>query len=241
MRPQVAGESLQHSIKHPYSDREGAPTVSTPETAPTTFFMAREEDLDKREIPSDGSDSAMNYGVQSLADTIGGIIEESSSEENKQAVKKHVSPKKGNKCAQEGSFTSHHVTNSSIHQSPAHPLARRSPVLTSQPMTPLSSVSPYPGSSLPSSPKSTSSKSFRPSDEDSMDETGSQAIMYSAEEQQNETVAALEESMPQLIMPSLKMPSRRPFTERGRNIGRLKILLAGDTGMFLQYLLLYLL
>jgi hypothetical protein len=31
----------------------------------------------------------------------------------------------------------------------------------------------------------------------------------------------------QLIMPSLTMPDRRPFTERGKSMGRLKILVAG--------------
>lgn len=37
-------------------------------------------------------------------------------------------------------------------------------------------------------------------------------------------------SPPQLIMPTLTMPSRRPFTARGKNVGRLKILIAGDSG-----------
>ncbi|KAJ8127985.1 hypothetical protein O1611_g5653 [Lasiodiplodia mahajangana] len=38
-------------------------------------------------------------------------------------------------------------------------------------------------------------------------------------------------SAPQLVMPSINMPSRRPFTETGRNLGRLKILLAGNSGI----------
>ncbi|CAK7228069.1 hypothetical protein SBRCBS47491_006779 [Sporothrix bragantina] len=38
-------------------------------------------------------------------------------------------------------------------------------------------------------------------------------------------------SAPQLIMPSIKMPSRRPFTEAGKNMGRLKVLIAGDSGL----------
>ncbi|KAL1913588.1 hypothetical protein Sste5344_000551 [Sporothrix stenoceras] len=38
-------------------------------------------------------------------------------------------------------------------------------------------------------------------------------------------------SAPQLIMPSIKMPSRRPFTETGKNMGRLKVLIAGDSGL----------
>jgi len=36
---------------------------------------------------------------------------------------------------------------------------------------------------------------------------------------------------PQLIMPSIKMPSRRPFTDQGKTIGRLKVLIAGDSGI----------
>ncbi|KXJ97722.1 Septin-domain-containing protein [Microdochium bolleyi] len=36
---------------------------------------------------------------------------------------------------------------------------------------------------------------------------------------------------PQLVMPSIEMPARRPFTEVGKSLGRLKILLAGDSGV----------
>ncbi|KAK8012350.1 hypothetical protein PG991_009725 [Apiospora marii] len=38
-------------------------------------------------------------------------------------------------------------------------------------------------------------------------------------------------SAPQLVMPSIQMPSRRPFTEIGKSIGRLKVLVAGDSGV----------
>lgn len=38
-------------------------------------------------------------------------------------------------------------------------------------------------------------------------------------------------SAPQLIMPSLKLPSRRPFTDEGKSMGRLKVLIAGDSGV----------
>jgi hypothetical protein len=38
-------------------------------------------------------------------------------------------------------------------------------------------------------------------------------------------------SAPQLIMPSIKMPSRRPFTAEGKAMGRLKVLIAGDSGV----------
>lgn len=38
-------------------------------------------------------------------------------------------------------------------------------------------------------------------------------------------------SAPQLVMPSIKMPSRRPFTDEGKAIGRLKVLIAGENGI----------
>ncbi|KAK5652509.1 hypothetical protein OQA88_10414 [Cercophora sp. LCS_1] len=38
-------------------------------------------------------------------------------------------------------------------------------------------------------------------------------------------------SAPQLVMPSIKMPSRRPFTDEGKSMGRLKVLIAGDSGV----------
>jgi hypothetical protein len=43
-------------------------------------------------------------------------------------------------------------------------------------------------------------------------------------------LSTLHDSVPQLIMPSIKMPSRRPFTENGKGIGRFKVLVAGATG-----------
>jgi hypothetical protein len=85
--------------------------------------------------------------------------------------------------------------------------------------------------SAPGSPKSTSTRSLRKSDEESIaDETGSQAIASSGEDEA-EAPSTLIDSAPQLIMPSIKMPSRRPFTQRGKGIGRLKVLIAGNQGM----------
>jgi hypothetical protein len=99
----------------------------------------------------------------------------------------------------------------------------------STPLTPL--LLPSLHTSAPSSPKSASTRSLRKSDEESIsDETGSQAIASSGEDE-TEAQSTLMDSAPQLIMPSIKMPSRRPFTQRGKGIGRLKILIAGNQGM----------
>ncbi len=76
-----------------------------------------------------------------------------------------------------------------------------------------------------------SSKSLRQDDSDSMvDDVASQAIVSSEEDEMDVAVDA-SQIAPQLIMPSIKMPSRRPFTERGKDMGRLKILIAGGSGM----------
>ncbi|VBB87028.1 Putative protein of unknown function [Podospora comata] len=53
------------------------------------------------------------------------------------------------------------------------------------------------------------------------------------DEQQLQETEIMESSgsVPQLVMPSIKMPSRRPFTEQGKQMGRLKVLIAGDSGV----------
>lgn len=115
---------------------------------------------------------------------------------------------------------------------PSHLVYRHaSPMSTSESLASVSQISHLHGLSLTSSPKSTSTRSFRPSDDESTDEVASQAIASSGDEE-NEPSSEVLDSSPQLIMPSIKMPSRRPFTEKGKGMGLLKILIAGDSGMF---------
>lgn len=117
------------------------------------------------------------------------------------------------------------------YSSPSQPSQENhSPPSMSQSLASLSFSSQAPLSSIPSSPKSTSNRSFRHSDEESMDDGGSQAIA-SSEDDDAELRSSIQDSAPQLIMPSIKMPSRRPFTERGKGMGRLKVMIAGDSGM----------
>lgn len=115
--------------------------------------------------------------------------------------------------------------------SPSHPSCRHaSPLSTSESLASISQTSLFQGLSLTNSPKSTSTRSFRPSDDESTDEVSSQAVVSSGDDE-NEPSSEILDSSPQLIMPSIKMPSRRPFTEKGKGIGLLKILIAGDSGM----------
>ena len=111
--------------------------------------------------------------------------------------------------------------------SPPKCLRRSSPPSVPESLASLSQASQELSSSLPSSPKSMSNRSYRHSDEESMDEN-SQAIVSSEDEV--ELSQEIRDSAPQLIMPSIKMPSRRPFTDRGKQIGRLKVMIVGDSG-----------
>ncbi len=234
-------------------------TTPTPErhaAPPTSFFMATEDMLDKASAKSVDSGSDSNFGVRSLQETVcevsahSGTGEEEddgddddgdndddddADNENKKAkgtrrrstLKPKVptrdsSPENIEQIKQPTEFGD--LSQPSPDQRlPSYPSASHS-------VTSLSQASQAQGSSLPSSPKSTSTRSLRHSDEESMDEGDSQAIL-SSEDDEIEHSPEVEGVAPQLIMPSIKMPSRRPFTTRGKNIGRLKILIAGDSGI----------
>ena len=90
--------------------------------------------------------------------------------------------------------------------------------------------------SLPSSPKSISSRSASKSvDESGSEENKSQAII-SSDDEEGPVDSTIQDSAPQLIMPSINVPSRRPFTAGGRRLGRYKILVAGCAGMPIRHL-----
>jgi septin family protein len=112
--------------------------------------------------------------------------------------------------------------------------ASNSSTSLNQPLTPLK-LSPNPESGMPSTPRSESVQSFRLSDEDSSVawETGSQVIQ-SSNGDEDDKVSDLDlsqEREPQLVMPSISMPARRPFTARGRTMGRLKVMVVGSSGV----------
>lgn len=95
-----------------------------------------------------------------------------------------------------------------------------SPSLTPM-MLPSGSVSAVSGSSSPRGSFGTSL----------LGETDSQGLS-AGEEMEPVASTVLTSSSVQLVMPSIKMPSRRPFTEKGKQMGRLKVLLAGNSGRY---------
>lgn len=108
--------------------------------------------------------------------------------------------------------------------------ASNSSLSLNQPLTPMK-LSPNPA--MPTTPRSESVQSFRLSDEEASVgwETNSQAIQ-SSNGDDDDRVSELDlgqEREPQLVMPSISMPARRPFTARGRNMGRLKVMVVGPS------------
>jgi hypothetical protein len=67
--------------------------------------------------------------------------------------------------------------------------------------------------------------------ESGMDDVASQAIASSGDEDEDDLEMEESGSFPQLVMPSIQMPSRRPFTTKGKAMGRLKVLVAGEAGL----------
>ncbi|GAB7354344.1 hypothetical protein MBLNU459_g4854t1 [Dothideomycetes sp. NU459] len=147
--------------------------------------------------------------------------------------------------SEQPSSRSSSISSPSLRQPSVSPLRGhlRSESATSfgQPFTPSLRLSPRAESTIPGTPRSGSVRSFGLSDEEGSvpDDNSSQAIHSSSEDEdciEEDTLLATEGSkpgaevpsnVPQLVMPSIAMPTRRPFTERGKRMGKLKILVAG--------------
>ena len=239
MRPAVGGNALAFPKRKSSFEEEPATQALAATGPPTAFFMASESMLDSGRTPNASADNSM-FGVRSLEE------EGEGSRANKDADQKDlVTTALGGKrrttlraplqIAQEDSADSvgRNSSISSLGSSPPRSLARRfpNPDLISQPLTPLSFASPTLGSSVPSSPKSLSTRSLRQSEDGSFDDKNSQAIVSSDEEDEDGGPSLQASAVaPQLIMPSILMPRRRSFTENGRQLGKLKVLLAGSSG-----------
>ncbi|RDW71047.1 hypothetical protein BP6252_07610 [Coleophoma cylindrospora] len=215
------------------ADRSRRPSLSqaTPMAQPQmTYFLADEKTMEA---------SALNPAPRQRESVKGHVIAE-----NTEPIMSSPEPDVGkarhnwkNNLMQQMSAESDDGTTRSRSSSPhysdlsrnASPSHERHPSQTnlSRPFTPSIFESPAPGSVV-SSPRSR-----RESDAGSfMDDIASQAIMSSGEEGEQDPPAMMDSgSAPQLVMPSIKMPSRRPFTDRGKNMGRLKVLIAGDSGI----------
>ncbi|EHY59382.1 hypothetical protein HRR83_001344 [Exophiala dermatitidis] len=184
--------------------------------SPTTFFLARDPDSPRTANDRSAGVASQIPVVSSLHDTIQEAERSIKHTDPRPAEARSVSRRRSTiKPDGQGHFR-RRSSNVSAEAVQAPPNRETTP-------------SPLPSRdiSLPSSPKSVSSRSLQKSDDElTNDETGSQVVV-SSEEDEGETPGVVQDSQPELIMPSITMPSRRPFTERGKRLGRFKIMVAG--------------
>ena len=219
-------------------------TAGLAHNVPTSFCMASEDELETSSVKVSRLGSDSTFGVRSLQETIYEASlpltsQDDDDEEDNEGVGNGLERRRRSNLSTRLNVRTRDSSRGSVEQarvntgnsSPYNPSqADHTAPSMAQSFTSLSSQAPL--SSMPSSPKSFSNRSSRPSDEESMDEGGSQAIASSEDDDvEPQSQSSIQGSAPQLIMPSIKMPSRRPFTERGKSLGRLKVLIAGDTGM----------
>ncbi|THC93515.1 hypothetical protein EYZ11_007006 [Aspergillus tanneri] len=213
---------------------------------PATFFLARSHH-GCEDVPPDGADPPRDsmYGVQSLDETVdeadvacshwnSDLLAESTAGDRLSDI---VSPRPGDSHDRDGPLAlarrkSPLTPFDSINLLSNPDASVSSPDPTSpRPLTPLKPDPHGDPASLPSSPKSISNQSMRHLDEISItDDLSSQAVASGEEDDEPRLPSKTgPDSTSQLIMPSIRMPSRRPFTDQGKTMGRLKVLIAGSS------------
>lgn len=224
---------------HPRKDHDSITPTSTPcHGAPTSFFLATESMLRKSHGDAEHQALDSTYGVKSLpeaslVDKPETEVTESSGQESEEHDGRRRSTLRASTSARDPSLEGAACATDDGTDSPPLGLPRLPSTLPS--VSSLSQDSQGISHSLPSSPKSTSTRSGQRSERDSVYDGASQAIASSEDEADIDHWHGQQDLAPQLIMPSIQMPSRRPFTERGQSLGKLKILLAGDSGTFRPY------
>lgn len=206
-----------------------------------TYFMAdektMEENLDRaaqssasRHLREHMKRSSANYGVESMETISSNIAHGSDEEAAVQARKRWKQGLMKKRVSDEDMLSAYSMSQKSSvgdsrNVSPS--LGRRRPshdAAPSQPATPYYLESPMLGST-PSF-----LRSRRASEVDFLTDE-SQAIISSGDEEVAKSPKTMEpDSSSQFVMPSIIMPTRRPFTEKGKSMGRLKIMVAGDSG-----------
>lgn len=241
MRPPIPDIPLSQSRKSSFEQPRTDPRCETP----ATFFLSRSSGFHSTESPLQDSDTTRDsmYGVQSLDDAVREASLDASYSETAHSVISMPHSQRDNLHDNNDDDDDDDDDGAALttHRGPAEPSASKpfhSPLhyasddLPSCPLTPLNLSFQNASSSLPSSPKSTSNNSLKPLDDISItDDLSSQAVA-SAEEDNDlrEAPTSNPDGTSQLIMPSIRMPSRRPFTERGKVMGRLKLVVAGASG-----------
>ena len=233
MRPPISDITSSRSRKSSFEQPRSEPRSGVP----ATFFLSRSSGHDySTEVSPDDSDTCRDsmYGVQSLDETVQEASLAASQSETTHPViyEPHSQPDNlnDNDDARPRSTFKPPERLSPFKQ--LNPQQQSSDDILSYPLTPLNLSFQNASSSLPSSPKSTSNNSLKPLDDISItDDLSSQAVASGEEDSDpGEALTSNPDTVSQLIMPSIRMPTRRPFTERGKAMGRLKVVVAGSTG-----------
>lgn len=222
-----------------FTDNDITPLATRSQPPQMTYFLTDEKSIGDSQSSSPTihpkhRDTIKNssYGVESLETSISSIAQDSDDQDDKvrnarrnwkKKLAHNISTNSDEDMADFGSPSSNDLSRNT---SPSYQ-RRSSQATISRPFTPLSFGSPAPPSLIgsPVSRRNSDAGSY-------MDDNASQAIMSSGDEERETSLELMDSgSAPQLVMPSIKMPSRRPFTERGKNLGRLKVLIAGDSGV----------
>ncbi|KAL4886350.1 hypothetical protein BJY04DRAFT_101099 [Aspergillus karnatakaensis] len=243
MRPPVSEVAPPRSRK---SSLEQQQRVDPRTAAPSTFFLARSQRSDGPELsPVDIENQRESmYGVQSFDETISTSSSvaasppELDSADISKPISINASPVPQQQWAEDLEEDVIHGVRQlplgdldAVHSRKLDPSFSLSNLTSPRPQTPLNLFSHDEPSSLPSSPKSITNQSTRHFDDISITDGLSQAIASGDEDDEShQTSNQGSDTMAQLIMPSITMPSRRPFTEKGRALGRVKLLLAGTSG-----------
>ncbi|CBX94884.1 hypothetical protein LEMA_P118870.1 [Plenodomus lingam JN3] len=250
MRPLPGGDALSASSSAKPRSRKSSVDQAVPPSShvPTTFVMKRVEDLEPIAATPSGAESKgkqrePTFGVQSLADTLeaafgaertieaavkGGPGDSKQPAEEPPRIETHTSSKDSAKSTES--------PKTSPSKQPSRNLSTPvAPIPFALPKTDAPSPMPM---SIRSSPRgSVSMQSLKLSDEEESmaDEVASQAIASSDDDEDEdadmETQQGASGSFPQLVMPSIQIPRRRPFTTKGKAMGKLKVLVAGPSGI----------
>ncbi|ESZ95099.1 hypothetical protein SBOR_4510 [Sclerotinia borealis F-4128] len=198
------GRSRSTSI----NDNDLTPLANRTQPQQMSYFLADERTLDSGEaqpirVPLKPRDFMKNstYGVESIETTINSLSEGSGDEDGKfDRAREKFKKNLAEKLQSVGDLRSRSPKPSYDISGTTSP-TRPSTTEASRPYTPMSLYSAAPGSII-SSPDS------RGSDSESLnDEISSQAILSGGEDEQNVPAMMDSGSAPQLVMPSIKMPS----------------------------------
>ena len=204
-------------------------------TLPTTITIKSEQELGSDVSEERFAAGCSTYGVQSLNETIH-EAESSAAALDRAARRDQQSAGSAGDVQQSQPRTPKQSPSGTQQSSPNKPFLGAA-LLKKLPL-PVESYSPVgTDSAPPTTPRSASMRSLQLSEDDApMDDSASQAIASSngdeGDPQQNvhEPGSLFETTLqetPQLVMPSVLMPSRKPFTKRGKHVGKLKILVTG--------------